>query len=60
MNTISERPSEFLAPKDLALELGVNVSAVYRAVERGELPTVRLTPRGAIRIPRSFLDPKES
>jgi hypothetical protein len=33
-----------------------NVSAVYRAVERGELPAVRLSETGAIRIPRSALD----
>lgn len=60
MQTISERHYEFLAPKEVAALLGVNISAVYRAVERGELPTVRLTPRGAIRIPRSVLNPKES
>ena len=50
---------EFLAPKEVAQELRVHVSAVYRAVERGELPAVRLSPDGAIRIPRSALLPKE-
>jgi excisionase family DNA binding protein len=50
---------EFLAPKEVARELRVHVSAVYRAVERGELPAVRLSETGAIRIPRSALTPKE-
>ena len=48
---------EFLAPKEVAHELRVDVSAVYRAVERGQLPAVRLSESGAIRIPRSALDP---
>jgi excisionase family DNA binding protein len=48
---------EFLAPKEVARELRVHVSAVYRAVERGELPAVRLSEVGAIRIPRSALEP---
>ncbi len=48
---------EFLAPKEVAHELRVHVSAVYRAVERGQLPAVRLSESGAIRIPRSALDP---
>jgi excisionase family DNA binding protein len=47
---------EWLAPKEVAAELRVHVSAVYRAVERGELPAVRLSETGAIRIPRSALD----
>ena len=34
---------EWLAPKEVAHTLGVHVSAVYRAVERGELPAVRLS-----------------
>ena len=48
---------EYLAPKEVAHELRVHVSAVYRAVERGQLPAVRLSESGAIRIPRSVLDP---
>jgi excisionase family DNA binding protein len=42
---------EYLAPKEVAHELRVHVSAVYRAVERGVLPAVRLSESGAIRIP---------
>ena len=49
---------EFLAPKEVAREFRVHVSAVYRAVERGQLPAVRLSESGAIRIPRSALDPR--
>jgi excisionase family DNA binding protein len=48
---------EWLAAKEVAAELRVHVSAVYRAVERGQLPAVRLSATGAIRIPRSALDP---
>jgi excisionase family DNA binding protein len=51
---ITER--EWLAAKEVAQELRVHVSAVYRAVERGELPALRLSETGAIRIPRSALD----
>jgi excisionase family DNA binding protein len=51
------RERKFLAPKEVAHELRVHVSAVYRAVERGVLPAVRLSESGAIRIPRSALDP---
>jgi excisionase family DNA binding protein len=47
---------EYLAPKEVAHELRVHVSAVYRAVERGELPAVRLSETGAIRIHKSVLD----
>jgi excisionase family DNA binding protein len=51
-----EQQREWLAPKEVARELRVHVSAVYRAVERGQLPAVRLSETGAIRIPRSALD----
>jgi excisionase family DNA binding protein len=50
---------EWLAPKEVAHELRVHVSAVYRAVERGGLPAVRLSETGAIRIPVSALEPRK-
>jgi excisionase family DNA binding protein len=53
------RRSEYLAPKEVAHQLGLHVSAIYRAVERGDLPAVRLAEHGAIRIPRSAIEPKE-
>src|ERR1700758_5579762 len=43
---------DYFTPKEVAQTLGLHVSVVYRAVERGELPAVRLMPRGAIKIPR--------
>jgi excisionase family DNA binding protein len=49
---------EWLAPNEVAKELRIHVSAVYRAVERGQLPALRLTETGAIRIPRSALNPQ--
>jgi Helix-turn-helix domain len=48
-----------LGPEGGRRELRVHVSAIYRAVERGDLPAVRLNEHGAIRIPRSALEPKE-
>jgi excisionase family DNA binding protein len=48
---------EWLAPKELASELGVHVSTVYRAVERGDLPVVRLGGRStSIRIRATALE----
>jgi excisionase family DNA binding protein len=49
---------EWLAAKEVAATLRVHVSAVYRAVERGELPALRLSETGAIRIHRSALEPR--
>jgi excisionase family DNA binding protein len=46
---------EYLAPKEVAHELRVHVSSIYRAVESGHLPAVRLSQTGAIRIPLSAL-----
>jgi excisionase family DNA binding protein len=55
--TISERRGAgYVTPKELAHELGVSTSAVYRSVERGELPAIRLLPRGSIHIPRSAIE----
>jgi excisionase family DNA binding protein len=49
-----ERES-WLAPKEVARELRLHPSAVYRAVAAGRLPAFRLAEAGAIRIPRSAL-----
>jgi excisionase family DNA binding protein len=51
--------SEWMAPKEVADALRVHVSAVDRAVERGDLPALRLSETGSIRIPRSALELKE-
>jgi excisionase family DNA binding protein len=45
----------FLTPQEVARELRVSVSSVYRGVQAGNVPAVRLTEHGALRIPRSFL-----
>jgi excisionase family DNA binding protein len=58
MQTIAHRREQFLSPKEAAHLLGLDVSSIYRACARGELPSVRLLPKGAIRIPRSALDPE--
>jgi excisionase family DNA binding protein len=58
--TTDTQEREWLAVKEVAAELGVHPSAVYRAVERGRLPVVRLSQSGPIRIHRSALEPKET
>jgi len=45
-----------MAVKEVAAELRLSTSAVYKAIETGALPALRLSPTGAIRIPRSVLD----
>jgi excisionase family DNA binding protein len=51
---IQER--EWLSVKEVAFELGLHPTAVYRAVDNGALPALRLHEHGAIRIHRSVLD----
>lgn len=41
--------------EEVAHELRVHVSSIYRAVESGHLSDVRLSEHGAVRIPRSAL-----
>lgn len=48
-----------LAVKEAACVLRVSSSTIYRAVAAGELPVVRLSRRGTIRIPASALEAKE-
>jgi excisionase family DNA binding protein len=55
---VHERPV-WLAPKEVAHELRVDVASVYRAVRRGDLPAIRLSEHGALRIHRSHLDQHE-
>jgi excisionase family DNA binding protein len=56
---IDRQQSEWMAPKEVAQELRVHVSAVYRAIERGDLPALRLSEHGSLRVPRSAIEPKE-
>lgn len=53
MATVLER--EYLTAAEAAQLLRVNVASIYRAVERGSLPAVRLAPEGNIRIPADAL-----
>ena len=54
MTTVLER--EYLTAAEAAKLLRVNVASIYRAVERGSLPAVRLAPEGSIRIPVDALE----
>lgn len=47
---------EYLTVDEAAKLLRLNPATLYRAVERGELPALRLSEHGAIRIPSSALE----
>jgi excisionase family DNA binding protein len=49
---------KFLSVGEAAHELRVSKASVYRAIETGSLPAVRLMPLGALRIPASVLEPE--
>jgi excisionase family DNA binding protein len=53
--TTDANDREWLAPKQVAAELRVSTSSVYKAIARGSLPAFRLTEDGALRIPRGAL-----
>jgi hypothetical protein len=50
---------EWLTPQELAAELRYDIASIYRAVRRGDLPAVRLSGCGPLRIHRSILDPDQ-
>ena len=45
-----------LTVPEAAAVAGVSTRTMYRAVETGSVPTVRLTPRGRVFIPRLALE----
>ena len=51
----SPRPLALTVPEAAAVA-GVSARTMYRAVEAGSVPTVRLTPRGRVFIPRLALE----
>jgi excisionase family DNA binding protein len=53
---IDVREREWLSVREVAFELGLHPTAVYRAVDNGSLPALRLHEHGAIRIHKSVLD----
>jgi excisionase family DNA binding protein len=53
---IDTQEREWLSVKEVAFELGLHPTAVYRAIDNGALPAVRLHEHGAIRIHRRVLD----
>jgi excisionase family DNA binding protein len=50
----------YLSVAEVAQTLGLSEATVYRRVWDGSLPVVRLSDRGAIRIPRAALLPPDS
>ena len=49
---------KFLSVGEAAHELRVSKASVYRAIESGNLPAVRLQPLGSLRIPADALEPE--
>lgn len=58
MNMANVGDKRYLSVGEAALELRMSRTSVYRAIEAGSLPVVRLQPRGALRIPVSALEPE--
>jgi len=56
MRTLADK--RYVSPAEAAAELGVSRSSVYRAVQAGSLPAVRLQPLGCLRIPAAALEPE--
>ena len=56
MTKVADR--RYLSVGEVAQELRISKASVYRAVESGSLPAVRLQPLGALRIPREALEPE--
>ena len=48
----------YLSVGEVAHELRVSPASVYRAIESGNLPAVRLQPLGSLRIPADALEPE--
>ena len=49
---------KYLSVGETAHELRVSKASVYRAIESGNLPAVRLQPLGSLRIPADALEPE--
>jgi excisionase family DNA binding protein len=47
---------EFLKPVEVADAIGVSRTKIYWAIQRGEIPAVRIA--GMLRIPRAWVDAK--
>lgn len=54
--TQAERP--VLSVQELARRWGVDVKTIYQAIERGQLPAIRIGKR-VIRIPRAIIEQME-
>jgi excisionase family DNA binding protein len=48
----------YLSVGETANELRVSKASVYRAIESGNLPAIRLHPIGSLRIPADALQPE--
>jgi excisionase family DNA binding protein len=59
MRTDVHERHEWLSAQEVARELRVDVSAIYRAVRAGRIRALRLSPSGPLRINRSVLDQRE-
>ena len=51
---VTKTPREFMRPVEVADAIGVSRTKVYWAIQRGEIPAVRIA--GMLRIPRAWVD----
>ena len=56
MDSLAIHEAEFLTVSEVAARLRVSAPTVYRRVQDGTLPAVRLSQHGVIRIPSSALE----
>jgi excisionase family DNA binding protein len=49
-----ERKPDFLKPTEASIALKISRSKLYEALQRGEIPSVKIA--GLIRIPRRWID----
>jgi len=51
---------KYLSPRDVMFRLNLKPGVVYSAIRRGDIPSIRLHPRGAIRIPLAAIEAIEN
>jgi len=53
---VTKTTREFMKPVEVAEAIGVSRTKIYWAIQRGEIPAVRIA--GMLRIPRAWVDAK--
>ena len=53
---VTKTAREFMKPVEVAEAIGVSRTKIYWAIQRGEVPAIRIA--GMLRIPRAWVDAK--